>query len=376
MNNILEIVSKDTCLGCSVCIASCPIDIIHKEHKDGFLRPILNDDECLSKCTICMDICPSVPKTETIAKKNNSDYFISYSKNKNIRQNGQSGGFITQYLIELFENNIIDCAVVAYLDINTIHNKNMIIDKTMDYKDLLMKASGSKYTSSVMEEGLVKKLKRYHSIAFVGLPCQLNAISQIGLLNKKIYCKIGLVCDRVMSENFSKLFIDKNTIDFKYRSKEKNGYPGDLKIVSIDKEIFIDKQVRHRLKFLYTQPQCLECNDKNAKYADIVVGDNYIAKFKNDKLGTSIIEDRKKLLNKLDFKSISLDEIEEAEYNNSVRVEQKEKLVLKFKSSIFFKFIVYKILPLFHSKLIPLKIKIIVSASLKKTIQKIYKVKL
>lgn len=377
MSNILSVINNNTCLGCSICVGDCPIDIIHITSNQGFLRPSLNDNECLSKCTICLDVCPILPNKQLETKNDNIDYYVSYSKNTDIRKQGQSGGFITQVLIELFNMDKIDCAVVSYLDSIDFHNRSIIIDKTMNYKEKLQKCSGSKYTSSYIKEGFFKDLKKYKSIAFVGLPCQLEALSQISYLKKKIYCKIGLVCDRVMSESFSHLFIDKNTTGFKYRSKEKNGYPGDIQIKFDNKsDKTIDKKIRHRLKFLYSQPQCFSCSDKNAAYADVVVGDNYIKRYKEDKIGTSIVEDRMGLLKKLFFETINLESITADEYNSSVRLNRKKELTYKFKSSKIFKFISFYISPLFHHKFIPLPFKVLVSVFLKRIVEKIYKVKL
>jgi colanic acid/amylovoran biosynthesis protein len=78
-------------------------------------------------------------------------------------------------------------------------------------------------------------------------------------------------------------------VKFEFRNKEKEGWPGDVKIVfDSDRKIFVDRKIRMALKQFFQLNRCLFCIDKLNNEADISFGDCYI-KDKEDVFGKSDI---------------------------------------------------------------------------------------
>ena len=65
---MIQIISKEDCMGCNACAQRCPKTCItmHEDH-EGFLYPVINNDVCID-CGICELVCPVL----NIAKQNNS----------------------------------------------------------------------------------------------------------------------------------------------------------------------------------------------------------------------------------------------------------------------------------------------------------------
>ena len=76
---------------------------------------------------------------------------------------------------------------------------------------------------------------------------------------------------------------------FRFRDKDADGWPGDIKIYTANKNYVLNKKTRHMLKPVYETYRCLFCFDQMNIYSDIAVVDPYGIKNKTDKLGNSVI---------------------------------------------------------------------------------------
>ena len=75
-------------------------------------------------------------------------------------------------------------------------------------------------------------------------------------------------------------------IGFKYRVKDKNGWPGDSKLIyNSGKEFLLDRRYRVTCKRYFDLNRCHYCYDKLNSLADISFGDCYV-KGKGDKKGS------------------------------------------------------------------------------------------
>jgi len=84
--NMIDIVSKEECTGCSACVDICDNNAITLETDiEGFWYPKVNPDLC-TDCGLCAKTCAVLHVADL--KKINHDYpacFGSYHKNEEIR---------------------------------------------------------------------------------------------------------------------------------------------------------------------------------------------------------------------------------------------------------------------------------------------------
>lgn len=296
----------DLCISCEICSAICPKNAISMEFDEGQFLPVVDENLCIL-CEMCIEVCPGI-NLDPLNKRekefsgnlllgNSIESFIVYSKDIEIRNNSTSGGVITTLILALIEQKIFDEAFVLNFDF--FQNKSPRLQKSSN-RDFILSASKSKYIPSslytVIKEISKKDNKKY---IIVGAPCQfigLNEVIKRKNLNRDNFLFIGFFCDKNMNLNvlnyFENRYREKDTefIDkLEFRTKEKTGWPGDIKISFNSGRIsHINKIKRMELKKYFQLNRCLFCIDKLNPYADIACGDCYI-KGKSDKLGKSSI---------------------------------------------------------------------------------------
>lgn len=165
----------------------------------------------------------------------------------------------------------------------------------------------------------------------IGLPCQLTGIELLlskkkhASLKEKVYLKVALICgytfDRVNMEFFSQM----NDFNMKEITYRENGRYRKTRISNAAKSLKFDiknpqsinERINNNMMFDKWMPQkhCLYCVDHLGYTADIVVGDAWQNRYKEDKIGTNIIIARTSLGNKV------IKDIEEYEFENGMLTE-------------------------------------------------------
>lgn len=277
------------------------------------------------------------------------DTYVGYSKDKNIRAAGQSGGLVSALLIYALEKKMIDGAIVTRWS-----KKDPLLPETFiaRSKEEILQAAKSKYCPVKMSE-IFRKLKHIKgNFAFVGVPCQLKALKKLekkGRIQAKISFYFGLFCDRTLTFKFqdyilSVIHMDKKDVkEFTYRSKEWRGWPGDIQVKLKDGTVKnIPKEYRMKVKPLFTIKRCWNCSNKTNKLSDISFGDAWLPEFRRDKLGTSLIVSRTKsgemLLEKAKHDDvIELDKIDSSKIKQELKKRSFIKYVLAKIKSVYFK---------------------------------------
>jgi coenzyme F420 hydrogenase subunit beta len=262
-------------------------------------------DSC-NYCGLCLEICPGaevnfmdIYKYEnTMAPKDIFigqiiDAYVCHTRDKEIRRISSSGGMITSLLIELIKKKLYEgCFVLPF---GTKINEFAKVIYTKD-TDLIKSASKSKYLPASVEN-VVAEITRSSNSIIVGIPCQIHGIKKFCLKQAVDYSNVlffGLFCEKTLNYNLLDYYQwnyneGKAIKKFEYKSKDKDGWPGNTKITFQDEtEKFIDRRVRMRLKKYYQLNRCLYCIDKFNQLADISFGDCYI-KGKETKQGQSNI---------------------------------------------------------------------------------------
>ena len=293
MENVEKTKQLDLCVSCEICSAICPNNAIRMESKFGQFLPVIDSEKCLN-CGLCLKFCPGInlDSLNLRNKKNSSDIFedsciesyTAFSKNLNIRKKSASGGLVTTLIIELIKNKEFEKAFVLSTDLS--NNKPARIEATNKISKILESAKSKYVPASVYN--VIKAFKKNKDLKciIVGTPCQFYGIKKFLATNKiseKNILFLGLFCDKTLNFNIIKYFKEnyaksnEKIVKFDFRTKDKNGWPGNSKICfDSDRKIIIDRKIRIQLKKFFQLNRCLLCVDKLNRKADISFGDCYL----------------------------------------------------------------------------------------------------
>jgi len=356
--NIKLIVDNDLCISCGACIHICPFDNIimsYIKSRGKYDALIKNENQCLECNGLknCLAVCPSYNVNyDELANSKDNDFlgriekvYNGYSKDYNIRFSSSSGGFIRALVKELLDKSLIDGVI------------SLVHDKGLEYFPKIItdtfKMPNSIYHNINYEDAIELLKNNKGKYLIIGLPCQITSIElllkkKFKFLKERIYAKVALICgytfDRTNVEFFAKVNkfdIDqisyreqgrykKTRISNKKRSKLFDIYNPSNIIEKINNNIMFDKWM--------PQKQCLFCVDHLGYCADIVVGDAWQEKYKNDKIGTNIIIVRTKKGHEIvkNLNTVILEEGSLSDIESSQGIYAKPFLGLTFaKENIF-----------------------------------------
>jgi len=279
--SLLEnVVSKELCAGCGACVLVCPFTCLeYHEEKPRLVK----------KCEIC-GICPRVcPRYEfsqsTLEKlvfereKKPGEVFgvyrrlaVAQTSDDNIRLTCQDGGVVLSLLIFAVRNGMIDGAIVS----GTSEDRPLLpIPKLTTTPQEILECGGTRYSYSpnllLLQEAIKQKKK---SLAFVGTPCQIQAVRRIEAVPLKKYSgtlsfTIGLMC----TESFTYEGLIK-----KHVQEVLGVNPSDVAKMNIKGKVLVTiksgevKTIPLTEAKKHTRKGCLPCTDFSAELADISTG--------------------------------------------------------------------------------------------------------
>jgi len=197
---------------------------------------------------------------------------VARSTDRNVLKVCQDGGVVTTLLTFALKNKMIEGAAVSGID---NHKPLYPIPIFATTPQQILQSAGTRYFYSpnlqALKKGMVQGRKK---LAFVGTPCQIEAIRRIQIAPKKDYIDklkltIGLMCSKSFSyerlvENYIKGKLGINLSDIsKMNIKRKlmlsmnSGETKEIPLESIQE---------------YARPSCSTCKDFSAELADISVG--------------------------------------------------------------------------------------------------------
>lgn len=292
-SDVSKAVNHDLCVSCGICVSACPVEAISMSFVRGIFLPTIDNQRCIG-CGLCFEVCPGVDIIDPENLMNTiscgitpGDYiecYVAFTKHYHIRKASTSGGVITTLITELIKNGDYDEAFV--LNFGAFKGKEAALTPKGDIAKIIQ-ASGSKYVpASVAKVIDYLKARGSKKYIIVATPCQLKGIKKymravnidnVGLLF------LGLFCDSTMNFNMIRYFEEsyakngERLSDIKFRTKEKNGWPGDTKLVfDSGRVVIINRSVRMTIKGYFKLNRCLFCFDKLNISADISFGDCYV----------------------------------------------------------------------------------------------------
>ena len=352
--NIKDVVKNDLCTGCATCISLCPEEAIEltKDESRGIYVPRVLEERC-NGCGICYKVCPghevdfkqlnleifgkeSGNKLEDIMINSYINCYVGHSTDYNIRYNSSSGGVITQLLIFMLEEGIIDGALVTRMKKDSPLEPEPFIART---REEIIEASKSKYCSTPANIALGEILnsKEGEKFAVVGLPCHLHGIRKAEQINKKLKQKIilhlGLFCNHTPTLLATEFLLKKVKVkkeNVKRLDFRGEGWPGRTKISLGNSELLLPFSWNFVGSYFFTPVRCFLCSDFVNELSDLSFADAWLPEFSEDKTGKSIIISKSELGEKL-LQEMKLKRMMELNKISAKKVIQSSQRMFHFK---------------------------------------------
>lgn len=283
-----EVIDTDLCTRCGTCIGVCPTQTL-AYHKNGIVD---TKKQCI-KCGKCSAVCPGkeFPMNWWAEALFQKPYDVNKllgtykaiwnacSKSVEVRSGGASGGVVTQLLIDLLKENVIEGAVSLRKKKGTVCEFEPFVAVN---EEQIASASQSKYTIIPTNQIIYNLKQSGKRVAFVGLPCQVQgmrkAMENDLWLKEHIVILISLFCGFNMESEATDYLIAQSRIEkseierLSYRQKK--GRDTGFYIRSKDgREFFVNKHGYTFLNLIYSPKRCWKCFDYSGEFSDISVGD-------------------------------------------------------------------------------------------------------
>lgn len=289
---IEEVQDQGRCHHCGGCVAFCTaINYGALElAEDG--RPRYRDQSKCIECGICYAICPEIGELDDEVNKLVSwtpplgqvlGAVVARAANPEVRVRGTDGGVVTALLLYLLDQGRIDGAIVSrrlgpfQRQPWLARTREEILEAAGFHFDTLTTLSHFSQTYSTYSPSIVElkdvTQKRLNRAAFVGTPCQINALRRMEVLgvvpSEAIRYHFGLFC----AGNFQFGEAERKELE-----KLGNFRWTEVAKVNLKEDLMVHLQngdIRHlpldRLGFM-KRHACQFCKDYAAEYADLSFG--------------------------------------------------------------------------------------------------------
>ncbi|MEJ2240873.1 MAG: Coenzyme F420 hydrogenase/dehydrogenase, beta subunit C-terminal domain [Candidatus Bathyarchaeota archaeon] len=278
-----KIINSGFCTFCGACEAACPVHAITiKEDR-------IEHFDCskdIESCPICYNICPHSENlldeslkfvSDSPIKREGLGYYrrilLAQAADPELRKLGHGGGVVTTLLTNAIEKGIIDSAIVSQAETDVPIKPKALVGEVPDD---VFSAVGSKFFPSSVARAYGSAVYEYGkgNIAFVGVPCHVQALRKLEAWEHKITGNlkviIGLFCFWTLS--FSHLL--------SFLSKKYNINPKEIKRLDILKELIVQTENgKISVPLSEVKPHiltsCETCTDFTSELADISIGSAY-----------------------------------------------------------------------------------------------------
>ena len=289
-----EVVTSGLCTGCASCVIACPYDVLGYDASEGRYRPFHIDDaggpeNCTHGergCTLCTRACPRFrtwePEIDSFLFGRTraaeevygiaSETLLTRTTDPEIAAAGQDGGFVSALLVWALEHDVVDAALVSYLegDGSTWRAVPGVARSRAD----VLRSAGSRYTYSAnplaYPEAISSGAER---VALVGMSCQASAPAAMstrkaGKVARRFALTVGLLCSKTFDDAiFAELFEAR----YGLRREEiaKMNIKGVFQVWTRDGGYH---EIPLKEAHAWTREGCRQCPDFAAEHADISTG--------------------------------------------------------------------------------------------------------
>ena len=288
-----EVVTTGLCTGCAGCVIVCPHDVLGYDDTNGRYRPVQTEEyggpgDCShgdKACTSCTRACPRFRTWETDIDQHLfgrvrdasevsgvfKDIVLTRATDPEILEAGQDGGLVSAMLVYALEHDMIDAALVSFLDGDGSTWK--AVPGVARTSTEVVAPAGSRYTYSANTLAYADLEKGEDRVALVGMSCQSSSPPvmrqrKAGKAARRITLTIGLLC----SKSFDDAIFD-DLFDAKYGIKRESIRKMNIKGVF---QIWTSDGGYHEVPLkechAWTREGCKMCPDFAAEHADISTG--------------------------------------------------------------------------------------------------------
>jgi len=289
-----EVVTSGLCTGCASCVIACPYDVLGYDDGGGRYRPFHVDEnggleDCTygeRGCTLCTRACPRFrewePEVDTFLfgrERLDEEVFgiggevvLARASDPAVNEAGQDGGLVSAILIWALEHDVIDAALVSYLEGDGTSWK--AIPGVARTREEVLSAAGSRYTYSANPLAYTDAIAAgAERIALVGMSCQASGppvmqARKAGKVARRFALTIGLLCSKTFDDAiFDELFLARYGL--RREDMVKMNIKGVFQVWMRDGSYH---EVPLKEAHAWTREGCKLCPDFAAEHADISTG--------------------------------------------------------------------------------------------------------
>jgi coenzyme F420 hydrogenase subunit beta len=289
-----EVVTSGLCTGCAGCVVACPYDVLGYDDTGGVYRPFHvtesgGFDDCTygeRGCTLCTRACPRFrdweqeidtflfgrARTEEEVSGVSRSVLLARAIDPELAEAGQDGGFVSALLCYALENDVIDAALVSYLEGDGTSWK--AVPGVARNRGEVLAATGSRYTYSANPIAYAEAIEGgAERIALVGMSCQSSlppvmAARKAGKVARRLVLSIGLLCSKTFDDAiFAELF--EARYGLAREQIKKMNIKGVFQIWTRDGGYH---EIPLKEAHAWTREGCKQCPDFAAEHADISAG--------------------------------------------------------------------------------------------------------
>ncbi|HEV2361652.1 MAG TPA: Coenzyme F420 hydrogenase/dehydrogenase, beta subunit C-terminal domain, partial [Acidimicrobiales bacterium] len=289
-----EVVTSGLCTGCAGCIVACPYDVLGYDETGGRYKPFHVEDfggaeDCTHGergCTLCTRACPRFREWESEVDQFlfgreraeseiagvAQEVFLARAADPELHAAGQDGGLVSAILCFALENDVIDAALVSYLEGDGSTWK--AVPGVARTRAEVIAGAGSRYTYSANTMAYPQAIEAgAERLALVGMSCQASvppvmAARKAGKVARRFALTIGLLCSKTFDDAiFPELF------EAEYGLMRADIVKMNIKGVF---QIWMRDGSYHEIPLkqahAWTREGCKQCPDFAAEHADISTG--------------------------------------------------------------------------------------------------------
>ncbi len=289
-----EVITTGLCTGCAACIVVCPYDVLEYDDAGGRYKPFHvadagGPDDCThgeKGCTLCTRACPRFrewepevdnflfgrERLESEVYGISEEVVLARAADPAVNEAGQDGGLVSAMLIWALENDVIDAALVSYLEGDGSTWK--AVPGVARSREEVLAGAGSRYTYSANTLAYAEAIEAgAERLALVGMSCQASAppvmsARRAGKVARRFVLTVGLLCSKTFDDAiFAELF------EARYGLLRADIVKMNIKGVF---QIWMRDGAYHEIPLkeahAWTREGCKMCPDFAAEHADISTG--------------------------------------------------------------------------------------------------------